>query len=136
MTPTALTMRYLRCAGYLVDVCERWIPIHGKDIRKDLFGIGDLVAITPDEPPLLVQCTSMSNVSARIAKARHCPGLAIWLRTGSRFQVIGWMKRAGQWCPKIIELQGADMDAMVLCRPPRRSRDRHRQGDLFSLPTA
>ncbi len=130
MTPTALTMRYLRRAGYLPDIVERWIP--GANIRKDLFGIGDLLAVTVNEPPLLVQCTSLTNVSARIAKARQCPGLAIWLMTGSRFQVIGWAKVRGEWHSKIVELKGPDMAPDVLARPPRRRRSRYQAGDLFA----
>jgi hypothetical protein len=129
MTPTALTMRHLRRAGYLVDVVERWIP--GAEIRRDLFGIGDLLAATVDEPPLMVQATSLGNVSARVKKARGCPALAVWLRTGARFQVFGWAKFAGTWRPKIVELQGSDLDATVLSRPPRRGRSRVRQGELF-----
>jgi hypothetical protein len=35
MTPTALTLRYPRRAGYQADVVERWLPIPGKSIRKD-----------------------------------------------------------------------------------------------------
>jgi hypothetical protein len=129
VTPTALTMRFLRRAGYLVDVVERWIP--GAQIRRDLFGIGDLLAVTVDEAPLMVQATSLPNVSARVKKAQGCPGLAVWLRTGSRFQVFGWTRWRGRWVPKIIELRGPDLDATVLSRPPRRGRSRVEQGDLF-----
>jgi hypothetical protein len=129
MTPTGLTLRYLRRNGYLCDVAERWIP--GAGIRRDLFGIIDLLAIGIDEPVLGIQCTSLANVSSRLKKAQHCPALAVWLRTGARFQVIGWAKRRGRWLPKIVELKGADMAATVLSRPPRRRRDRHQQADLF-----
>jgi hypothetical protein len=87
MTPTALTMRYMRRSGYLVDVAERWVP--RANVRRDLFGIIDLIAITIGEPVLAVQCTSLSHVSARLKKARQSPALAVWLKTGSRFQVFG-----------------------------------------------
>ena len=132
MSPTALTLRYLRRSGYLAEIVERWIP--GANIRKDLFSVGDIMAATVDLPPLLVQCTSLSNVSARLAKARACPGLAVWLKTGhARFWIIGWAKVGGAWCPKVIELSGADMDAAVLSRPPRRGRSRkHEPADLFA----
>ena len=62
MTPTAFTLRYLRRSGYLAEVVERWIP--GANIRKDLFGIIDLVAITVDEPILGIQATSLTNACA------------------------------------------------------------------------
>lgn len=131
MSPTALTLRYLRTAGYLADVVERWIAQAG--IRKDLFGIIDLVGITIDEPVLAVQATSLANVSARIAKAKASPALALWLTTGARFQVFGWAKRRGKWFPKIVELSGPDLDHDVLARPPRRNRRPTLEpGDLFA----
>ena len=130
MSPTALTLRHLRAAGYLADVCERWIAQAG--IRKDLFGIIDLIGITPDSPVLAVQATSLANVSARVAKARSLPALAVWLRTGAKFQVFGWTKRGGKWHPRIVELSGPDLDADVLARPPRRPRKPTLEpGDLF-----
>ena len=131
MSPTALSLRHLRTAGYLADVCERWIAQAG--IRKDLFGIIDLIGITPDSPVLAVQATSLANVSARVAKARSLPALAVWLRTGARFLVFGWAKRRGKWLPKIVELSGPDLDADVLARPPRRPRKPTLEpGDLFA----
>jgi len=60
MSPTTLTLRYLRRAGYLVDVAERWII--GANIRRDLFGCIDLLAIGIDEPVLGIQATSLSIV--------------------------------------------------------------------------
>lgn len=127
-SPTALTLAYLRRTGHLVEVVERWIP--GVNVRKDLFGIIDVLALSVDGPILGVQATTLSNLPARVAKACKCPALALWLKW-AKFQAIGWSKYAGQWVPKIVELQGTDLVPYVLSRPPRRSRSRHRQRDLF-----
>ncbi|MEI6085647.1 MAG: hypothetical protein WCS70_15290 [Verrucomicrobiota bacterium] len=130
-SPTELTLRHYRTAGFMVDVVERWIP--GANIRRDLFGIIDLVAIAVDEPLLGIQATSLSNVSTRIVKARASSGLAVWLRTGARFIVIGWAKRDGRWHPKIVELTGAEMAAKVTTEMPRKKRkSRWAPGDLFA----
>jgi len=71
----------------LLSVVEKWLPI---ERRRDLFGIGDVLGVHPRGEFLLVQCTSASNVSARVAKARSTPELATWLKAGGRFEVWGW----------------------------------------------
>jgi len=129
MTPTSRSMQLLRRAGYLVDRCEQWNAF--SQTRKDLLGVGDLLALTVGEPPLLVQSTTVSNVSARIAKCRESQALALWLGTGCRFVVHGWSLVNGRWHCKIVELSGADMAADVLSRPPRRGR-KTESGDLFT----
>lgn len=66
-SPTAIVSEYLRSQGYLVDTCERWLP--GVNIRKDLFGFADLVAVHPSlRETMLVQVTSASNAAARRTK--------------------------------------------------------------------
>ena len=64
----------------------------GANIRRDLFGIIDLLAITVDEPVLAIQCTSLCNVSARIKKATSPPRIGNLVADG--FQVPG--HRLGQ----------------------------------------
>jgi hypothetical protein len=130
-SPTQLTIRHYLERGYLVDVVERWVP--RANIRRDLFGVIDLVAITADEPLIGIQATSISNVSARLAKARASAALAVWLRTGARFIVIGWAKRAGRWHPKIVEMRGDDMIVEVTVSIPRKKRKgRWQPLDLFA----
>ena len=51
----------------MCDVVERWIP--GANIRRDLFGIADLLCIKEGSKPLLVQVTS-TGVSTRIKKIK------------------------------------------------------------------
>src|ERR1700734_1582901 len=120
-SPTALTMKYLRKRGFLVDIAERWIP--GANIRRDLFHVIDLVAIAPDEPILAVQCTSLANVPARVNKARASAELAVWLKTGhSRFQIFGWLRRAGKWEVKIVELRANEIEPVVVRRIPKKQR--------------
>jgi hypothetical protein len=110
----------LRADGWTAQVVESWIP--RLNIRRDLWGIGDVLAMKPGEPLLLVQCTSAANVSARIAKAKAEPRLRTWLACGQRFEVWGWDKRDGRWtCRKAVLLLD-DIAGIVPILPPRRKR--------------
>jgi hypothetical protein len=93
-SPTSRSLEEMRGRGYeLVDVVERWIP--GANIRKDLFGIGDLLCVGPGVT--VVQTTSASNVAARIAKIANSDAVAPLRRAGIRILVHGWRKVNGRW---------------------------------------
>lgn len=63
MTPTQRTLKILRDGGYKAAVVERWLRYAGKfGKRQDLFGIIDIIAITPFET-LGVQACSGSVAS-------------------------------------------------------------------------
>jgi carbonic anhydrase len=94
MSTTSLSTKLLESEGYLVDTVERWIP--GACIRRDLFTFGDILAIRENEV-LIVQCTSATNVSARIYKITNSPNLPIVRKAGIRVEVHGWGKRKGKW---------------------------------------
>jgi hypothetical protein len=130
MTPTARTLDLLRRSGFLAEVVEKWIPRVNK--RRDLFGIGDVLGVHPIRREfLLVQSTSASNVSARLEKARHAPGLAAWLRAGGRFEVHGWQLVEGRWTVRQVELRAEDLATIPVSRPRRRGGRRPVQRDLF-----
>jgi hypothetical protein len=112
MTPTARTLALLRDRGYLADVAERWLP--RVNVRRDLFGCIDVVAIKAGCAVLGVQATTATNVSHRISKARELPALRTWLACNAQFQVWGWAKRAGRWQVRIVELRGDDLGAVVV----------------------
>jgi len=99
-TPTARTLIEGRKRGWDIGVVERWVPIPGSDrdpkghqIRSDLFGFLDLIAIT-DDGILGIQATSGEggNVSARLHKIRdkHAAVAARWIDQGGMIQVWGW----------------------------------------------
>ncbi len=113
MTPTARSLKLLRDTGHIAGVVERWLPRVNR--RSDLFGFADLLAVHRVEPGvLLVQATTLANVSARIRKAKGKPELAVWLRAGQRFEVWGWYQRNGRWNVKRVELRGNDLAGVVL----------------------
>lgn len=130
MTPTARSLAFLRDCGHIADVTERWIPHANK--RRDLFGIIDLVAVRRGEQGVLgVQATSLSNVSARLKKAKGRPELRTWLAAGNRFAVWGWYQRGGKWAVKMVALTTGDLTAEVVQAPARRGK-RPVQPDLFA----
>lgn len=91
MTPTQRTLKLLKEQGYHVRIVERWNPFARK--RVDLFG-GDILAIKRGEPPLLVQCTSATNLASRWNKSIKSEEVKAWLLTlHTRFEVWGWGKK-------------------------------------------
>jgi carbonic anhydrase len=93
-TTTPHSKRLLESEGYLVDTVERWIP--GANIRKDLWGMVDILAIRENEV-LGVQVTSHTNVAARINKIMAHPNLPLVRKAGIRIEVHGWKNTKGKW---------------------------------------
>ncbi len=129
-SPTARSLEFLRKSGCIACVVERWIP--KANIRKDAFGIGDILAARRGEPgALLVQSTTRANLAARVAKAKQCGELKTWLAApGNRFECHGWECRAGRWKCHRVELKGEDLAAVVIEGQKRRPR-RAKQRELF-----
>lgn len=94
MTPTALSLNYLRRYGFIAAPVERRIERIQR--RADLWRFGDVLAAHPrDKRIIIVQCTSLAHVGDRLAKAKQQPELGPWLRSGGEFQVWGWAKGEG-----------------------------------------
>ena len=132
MTPTARTLAYLRRLGYLAAVVELWIP--GANVRRDLFGFADVLAVHPrDRLFLLVQATTTDHAAHRLGKAKARPELLAWLKAGGRFEVQGWTRRAGRWQVRVISVRPEDLAGVIRAGPPRRGRPRRgeRQQTLF-----
>ena len=100
ISPTQLTLKLLREDGWTVEVVEKWIP--GANIRKDLFGFIDLVALKDDQT-LGVQATSYSNISARVKKIENAELLSAVRKASWRVWVIGWRKQNNRWVHKIVD---------------------------------
>jgi hypothetical protein len=101
-SPTELSLRLLRGEGWTVDVCERWVPMGSGKVRKDLFGLVDLVAVRPGQT-MGVQTTSSTNYHSRLNKlidAEHLPAVLALRAAGWTIVIHGWRKttRAGHAC--------------------------------------
>ena len=112
MTPTQRTLKYLRDQGYECGMVERWvmIPKHpAGGIRKDLFGIIDLLAIKGHET-IGVQSTGQAFAEHhKKLTEEKAEEVRDWLAGGTRqLWLIGWrklkVKRGGKamhWKPRV-----------------------------------
>jgi hypothetical protein len=90
-----------------------------------------VLAVHPTERIfLLVQCTSISNVSSRVNKARSCPELQTWTQAGGAVEVHGWQKRGEHWRLKRVAVLPGDPAPVVVQTVPRRPRAA-KQRELF-----
>lgn len=99
-SPTQRSLKHLREQGYRAEVVEKWIP--GANLRKDLFGFVDIVAIRGAET-LGVQSTSRSNVSARVQKIADSEAVGDVRKAGWRIVVHGWGKLKAGWTLKEVD---------------------------------
>lgn len=103
MSPTQRSLKLLRDRGYVPWIVERWIAAARK--RIDLYGIADLIAIHPDSGDIVVvQTTSMSNLSARIHKINEHPNVGLLRKAGIGIHCHGWRKLKSGWAPKEVDL--------------------------------
>lgn len=101
-SPTQLTLRKWRDAGYMAQVVEHWIPQARR--RRDLFGFVDVVAVGFGET-VGIQCTSYSNVSSRVKKIEDMPTTVAELREANwRLIVEGWRKPKHRWVCREVEV--------------------------------
>jgi hypothetical protein len=101
-SPTQRAIKVLKAEGYIPAIVERWNAF--AKIRQDLYGCIDIIAIKPFEI-LGIQCTSDSNVSARVTKSVAIPALRIWLLAGGKFQVWGFGKKGARGERKVWKLR-------------------------------
>ena len=101
-SPTTLSLKALRDAGYVAAVVEHFNP--HKRIRQDLFGFIDIIAIRPGET-LAVQTTSRSNMAARVRKIADHPNVAAVREAGWAIHVHGWKKNdKGRWECRTVDV--------------------------------
>ncbi len=93
---TSHSVDYLRAQGYHVEFVERWVPgeitkgfIGGPGIKKDLFGIMDLLAVRPGEI-LGVQVGSLNGRASHKVKILAEPRTWDWIQSGARLVIHSW----------------------------------------------
>lgn len=89
MTPTQRSKALYLELGYQVEVVERWVP--GANVRKDVFGIGDLLAVHPRGRMVLVQTTT-ANIMERVRKLIGNTPASDWMRAGGEIHFNAWTK--------------------------------------------
>lgn len=101
-SPTQRSLKLLRDSDWDIEVVEKWIP--GANIRRDLFGIIDLLGVKGMQT-LGVQTTSYSNLSARLKKMGDSPMIGKLREAGWLLEAHGWKKnKAGKWEVKVVDV--------------------------------
>jgi hypothetical protein len=95
-SPTARSLALLRRGGYCAGIVERFIV--QANVRKDLFGCIDLVAVKRGESGVL------------------------GVQPSNRYEVWGWAKRCPRWEVRRVALAGSDLQAAISTAPPRQGR--------------
>ncbi len=97
------SLNWFRKQKILVEKVERYVHIPSRKfgVRKDLFGIVDLVALS-GQHLIGVQVTSYANLSNHKKKCREAPAMLPWLRTGSLFLLQAWRKPKYRWQLRIF----------------------------------
>ena len=117
VSPMQRTLAYFREREYPAGIVERHIPRGNKfAIKQDLFGILDLVVITPDSICGVQVCgIDWARHDNKILDSDHA---VEWLKTGNPIVLMGWRqlkkKRGGKqkvWTPRIKEYTLDDFEA-------------------------
>ena len=119
ISPTQRTLKALRDKGYKAGVVERWLRYAGKfGKRQDLFGIIDIIAISPIEV-LGVQCcgSSLSEHFRKLTEEKNQESYD-WLESTHRsLEIWSWRKvlkksggKAKIWQPRIVKITLEDLE--------------------------
>ena len=124
MTPTQRTLKALRDQGMTCDVVERFIRRAGQPhgVRRDLFHVVDILAMSEDRGFVGVQCFGASGFSEHWRKVteEYRENTRMWLRCGGRLELWGWRKlkvkrggKAVRWHPRIVEVTLVDIEELT-----------------------
>ena len=114
MSNTQRTMALLKKDGMMCQVVEKWVKFKGGGgVRKDLFGIIDVLAISEERGILGVQVCSMSGRTDHIKKITIVKRdeTRAWLCSGGDLELHSWRKlkvkrggKAMRWTPDITNI--------------------------------
>jgi hypothetical protein len=92
----------LKAGGWHAEVVERTIP--RINIKRDLWHFADILALHPERGILVVQCTTGSNLAARVQKITDSPLLPLVRKCGIAIEAWGWRKLKTGWAAKVVDL--------------------------------
>ena len=101
-SPTQRTLAKCRELAWPVQVVERWNP-HAR-VRVDLFGVIDLVVITP-VGILGIQACAGDSHAARRDKILAEPRMKLWLAAGGLLELWSWRKGGARGARKLWTLR-------------------------------
>ena len=112
MSPTQLTLKYLRDVGFTAQVVERWNM--GAKKRVDLFGVIDILAIAPHIQGCVgIQACAGGSHSKRLAKILDEPRAKLFLECGNHLRLMSWSKRGARGKRKLWTLRADDITLLM-----------------------
>lgn len=97
MSPTERTLALMKSRGWTAGVVEKWVP--GAFIRKDLFNIIDIIAITGTEIVGVQSCGEAFADHLKKITLENASVASKWIASGGRLILVGWrpkkVKRGG-----------------------------------------
>lgn len=97
-----MAKKYFEKKGYAVEIEEHWVSFGGKGgVRKDFLECFDGVALRPPEKPIAWQSTIKAEMGRRKKKILNSPLGRMWIESGCRAIVLGFVKFENKW--RVIE---------------------------------
>jgi len=138
-SPTQRTLKALRDKGYKAGVVERWLRYAGKfGKRQDLFGIIDIIAISPDKTIGIQACGGSFAEHYKKLTEEFAQASLDWLANpGRSLEIWAWRKvrrkskakkkkkkkklkkkkiMSMTWKPRIVEITLEDLKCIQICR--------------------
>lgn len=124
ISPTALTLKYLRARNVPCKVTEKWVKTPQGGFRVDLWG-GDLQALT-HEHTINIQAGAATDRANKVKKALNLPEVREWLASPHRlFQIWTWKKRPAfkkdgsrkrrdEWSVRVDQIDMRDGELVVM----------------------
>ena len=97
-TNASRSLEFMRKRGYVAEVAEKRLPIPGKFVTRDLFGVCDIVALGVGHL-VGVQTTSLPLIKPHMDKyaTEGLEMLKAWMKSGAKFEMHGWKKVKNRW---------------------------------------
>jgi len=92
-TNTSRTLKYLKGQGWEAEIVERWLPNPkhpAGGVRKDLFGIIDIIAVADNRIAGVQSCGQAFSEHDKKIIAE--PMSLKWIKTKNVLMLIGWRK--------------------------------------------
>jgi len=98
------TETFYRAQGYTRVLRVDWFDTRTSR-SHDFLGFADMIALKEGHPPLLIQLTSKSNLSARVKKCRENVMAQAWLSSGCLIECIGWEQMSnGRYSETVVRV--------------------------------
>ena len=118
MSPTQRTLKALRDRGSRAGIVERWLRYAGQfGKRQDLFGIIDIIAITPSKTIGIQCCGGSFAEHYRTLTEEKNQESYDWICSHRSLEIWSWrkvVKKRGSkvkvWKPRIVEITLEDLD--------------------------